>query len=277
VPWILLVAPTGYVGGALIGDALTGRNHVQEVLGSEASRIAVVLLVTLLFSIAVTYFFVSRHRLSELALQAQTAQTLAAETRLKLLESQLEPHMMFNTLANLRALIGTDPPRAQAMLDHLDGYLRATLSASRAPLHPLSAEFDRSTDYLALMQVRMGPRLSVTLDLPAALQDHPVPPLLLQPLVENAIRHGLEPHSQGGHVALRAARVDNTLTLCVQDNGVGLAEAAATVPAGVGGVGLQLVRERLTAQYGGAARLTVAPVASGGTVATVVLPLPTPT
>jgi DNA-binding LytR/AlgR family response regulator len=86
----------------------------------------------------------------------------------KLLETQLEPHMLFNTLANLRALIGIDPPRAQVMLDHMNRYLRATLSGSRATAHPLSAEFARLEDYLALMAMRMGPRLGSTLELPDA-------------------------------------------------------------------------------------------------------------
>ena len=101
--------------------------------------------------------------------------------------------MLFNTLANFRALIGTDPARATHMLDSLIDYLRAKLQASRATHHSLQNEFDRLGDYLALMQVRMGPRLTCALDLPAELADQLVPTLLLQPLVENAIKHGLEP------------------------------------------------------------------------------------
>jgi hypothetical protein len=91
------------------------------------------------------------------------------------------------------------------MLDHLIAYLRATLGASRATLHPLADEFARLRDYLELMAVRMGPRLAYTLDLPEALREVPVPPLLLQPLVENAIRHGLEPQVAGGHITVRAS------------------------------------------------------------------------
>ena len=241
-PWILVSVALGYLGGSLIGDAVLGGKHTQMLLNSPVRAVVALLVVTLIAAVTATAYLYVQHRWATLSLARQSAERVAAETRLKLLESQLEPHMMFNTLANLRALIGTDPPRALAMLDHLNGYLRATLNASRAPLHPLSAEFDRSADYLALMQVRMGSRLSVTLDLPEALRDHPVPPLLLQPLVENAIRHGLEPHSQGGHITLSAALVDDTLTLCVQDSGVGLVDAASTGPAaGMGGVGLQLV------------------------------------
>src|SRR2546428_7082195 len=121
----------------------------------------------------------------------KAAKHSAAESKLKLLESKLEPHMLFNTLANLGVLIGTDPPRAQAMLDRLIAFLRATLEASRSGSHPLAAEFARIADYLELMQVRMGARLRSRLELPDDLAALPVPPLLLQPLVENAIQHGL--------------------------------------------------------------------------------------
>src|SRR3569623_437905 len=112
--------------------------------------------------------------------------------------------MLFNTLANLRALSGVDPNRAQEMLDHMIAYLRATLNASRAASHSLQAEFDRLQDYLELMAIRMGPRLRFTLDLPGALAQDTVPSLLLQPLVENAIQHGLEPKVGGGEVRVAA-------------------------------------------------------------------------
>src|SRR5690606_28396221 len=101
--------------------------------------------------------------------------------------------------------IATDPPRAEAMLDHLIAYLRATLGGARSTLHPLQEEFARLADYLEIMAVRMGPRLAFTLGLPEALRTVPMPPLLLQPLVENAIRHGLEPKVGGGEIAVRAS------------------------------------------------------------------------
>src|SRR5690606_21211369 len=141
------------------------------------------------------------------------------EARLKLLEAQLEPHMLFNTLANLRALIAVDPQRAQEMLDHMIAYLRATLDASRATSHPLAAEFERLRDYLALMAIRMGPRLAFQLELPPALAAQPVPTLLLQPLVENSIRHGLEPQVQGGRIKVTARQEGEALVLEVLDTG----------------------------------------------------------
>ena len=144
-------------------------------------------------------------RLAHARADAEAARRAAAENQLKLLESQLEPHMLFNTLANLRVLIGIDPPRAQAMLDRLIAFLRATLNASRSTLHPLATEFERIGDYLALMGMRMGPRLQSQLSLPDALRDVGVPPLLLQPLVENSIKHGLEPQIAGGRIEVDAA------------------------------------------------------------------------
>jgi LytS/YehU family sensor histidine kinase len=162
--------------------------------------------------------------------------------------------------------------RAQAMLDHLIAFLRATLDASRSAAHPLHAEFERVADYLALMKVRMGPRLDVSLDLPEALRDLPVPPLLLQPLVENCIKHGLEPLVGGGRIEVRARREGQTLTLSVRDTGVGLAAVPA---ASGGGFGMPQVRERLWTLFGKSASLVLAPAEGpeGGTLAQVNLPI----
>ena len=184
--------------------------------------------------------------------------------------------MLFNTLANLRMLIGTDPARAQEMLDRMIAYLRATLSASRSTEHPLSLEFERLRDYLELMAVRMGPRLAYTLDLPDSLRDVPVPPLLLQPLVENAIRHGLEPQVEGGHITVRAHSRSGpggpTLVIDVHDTGVGL--PAALAPPGPGqSFGLAQVRERLATLHGAAGTLDLIAASAGGTSASVTFPL----
>jgi LytS/YehU family sensor histidine kinase len=122
-----------------------------------------------LAGIAGSYYFYSQQPRRLPRARMGEAQRHADEARLKLLETQLEPHMLFNTLANLRALIGVDPARAQHMLDHMIAYLRSTLDASRATTHPLQAEFDRLRDYLALMAIRMGPRLQVDLQLPPEL------------------------------------------------------------------------------------------------------------
>ena len=173
--------------------------------------------------------------------------------------------MMFNTLANLRVLITLDPPRAQQMLDHLVDYLRATLTASRATAHPLRTEFERLRDYLELIKVRMGVRLSYTLDLAPELAELPLPPLLLQALVENAIKHGLEPKLEGGSITVRASRKADRVSLVVQDTGVGLDQNADAIT--TDGFGLVQVRERLQTHFGPTARLELIAMKPCGTSA----------
>ncbi len=294
---ILLGTPAGYTLGAALGDAITGFT-TPSLLNNRAA-----IAISLICAVAATWYFMTNERLHIQQAAAEAARREATESQLMLLQSQLEPHMLFNTLANLRVLITLDPPRAQAMLDHLIAYLRATLGASRSgvagphnSLHPLQAEFDRLADYLALMALRMGPRLTVVLDLPEALRELPVPPLLLQPLVENSIRHGLEPKIEGGRIEVRAQQVGNTLRLTVRDTGVGLAAAPAatasssrepdlttpatpTAPGASSHYGTRHVAARLTTLYGSAARfsLIAASDAEGGTLAQVDLPMPSVT
>jgi hypothetical protein len=258
------------IGGAIAGQ-ITGQAPRGFIRGSIGQSVAV-LIGALIPGLAMTYYFYSRETIAAKEAAVQTAQCQAAEHQLKLLESQLEPHMLFNTLANLRVMIGIDPPRAQAMLDRLIDFLRATLSASRASQHALADEFARLEDYLALMKIRMGERLQTQFELPAELAATPVPSLLLQPLVENCIRHGLEPQVSGGRIAVVAAREADTLVLRVRDTGVGLSGPARDGTR----FGLVQVRERLAGLYGSAASLTLqdAGDAEGGTLAIVHLPLP---
>ena len=182
--------------------------------------------------------------------------------------------MLFNTLANLRVLIGLDAAQAQDMLDHLIAFLRTTLASTRLDRHALVTEFEALNDYLALMRVRMGARLQPHFELPDALTDLPVPPLLLQPLVENAIKHGLEPQVEGGRIEIGARRLGNQLQLRVRDTGIGLAAAAGS---GSGGThfGLEQVRTRLATLFGNQASLTVRPAddAEGGTEAVILMPI----
>jgi sensor histidine kinase YesM len=161
------------------------------------------------------------------------------------------------------------------MLDHLIAFLRATLNASRRDTQPLADEFAQAADYLALMAVRMGPRLAVRLDLPPALGALPVPPLLLQPLVENAIKHGLEPKVEGGRIEVAARRDATRLVLTVRDTGVGPGVANAATGTSFG---LEQVRGRLATLHAERATLELGPAADaeGGTLVTLTLPLPPP-
>ena len=260
---ILIGVCFGFVVGTLVGDAYSGRSTF-ELLPNQPRFFLYLFLFTVSVGVGISYFFYASGKSSYLLRELATTRQQATEAQLKLLQSQLEPHMLFNTLANLRALIATDPKRATVMLDHLIDYLRATLAASRATTHSLANEFDRLGDYLALMQVRMGPRLIFTLDLPPGLGTQPVPTLLLQPLVENAIKHGLEPKIEGGSVTVSAHREGETIVLNVIDSGVGLKDGA--------GFGLAQVRERLQATYGSQAAIYLGAVCTGFTKVSITFP-----
>jgi two-component sensor histidine kinase len=261
---VLLVAGgivAGFFFGRLVADALCRTFHLYAgpppMRPGDEFRVGA--LITLLAGIAGSYWFYSRHRGEYLLGKMREATRHASEARLKLLETQLEPHMLFNTLANLRALIAVDPERAQQMLDHMIAYLRATLDASRATTHPLRTEFERLRDYLELMAIRMGPRLSYALELPPELEQVRVPALLLQPLVENSIKHGLEPKVSGGRIDVRAWREGGGVGVEVVDTGAG-DTAAGSASAGFG---LAHIRERLQSLYGDRAQLDFACDAQG--------------
>ena len=269
---LLVVAAVllGYAVGSAIGDAFCGCSTWAALLHEPRQKLTYLLL-SFACGVGISHFFYAWGRGVQLERLATTAQRDATQTQLQLLASQLEPHMLFNTLANLRALIGVDPPRAQAMLDHLVSFMRSTLTGSRGMLHPLSDEFVRIGDYLALMKIRMGDRLQTDLSLPDTLDDLAVPTLLLQPLVENAIKHGLEPKIEGGRLAVSARSVGPELVLRVRDTGVGLSGVANDGTH----FGVNQVRERLATLYGDAASLTLATPddGDGGVLATVRIPL----
>ena len=270
----VLLCLAGSLGGYGLGTATADWWFGWSSWDAHArTQLPLSILITLLAGIAVTYYFYTRSRATFFENRMKEASRHAGEARLKLLEAQLEPHMLFNTLANLRALIGIDAARAQTMVDHLNGYLRATLSGSRAAWHPLATEFVRLEDYLQLMAIRMGPRLRFTLVLPDELRAVPVPPLLLQPLVENAIRHGLEPRVDGGRIHVTARADSEWLELTVTDTGIGFETAAPTPHDGGSHFGLTQVRERVAVAYEGRGRVTLTSAPGEGTTVRLRLPL----
>ncbi|WP_296001878.1 sensor histidine kinase [Rugamonas sp.] len=245
-------------------------------------------LVTLMITAGAAYFYYNRGRIARLQATAaeERARTevlarQAMQAQLQMLQAQIEPHMLFNTLANLQGLIAIDPPRAQLLLDHLIQYLRATLGASRAGHATLAQEFALMQSYLQVMAVRMDARLSFSLTLPDALGALHVPPMLLQPLVENAIQHGLEPKVEGGHVTVSAARIHNdggdgygsgdVLRLTVSDTGLGLDHPDQ--PGHGTRLALSNIRARLDALYGPRASFTLSAGQPCGAVAVITLPL----
>jgi len=265
IVWLLGSATLGYSMGTWLGDRFAGVSTFA-MLNESPQRFWGFMLSSLAISVGFIVFFYLRER-------TQALQRQATEAQLRLLETQLEPHMLFNTLATLRALITTDAPRAVGMLDRLNDYLRATLRASRSvgaqQAHTLQDEFDRLRDYLELMAIRMGPRLRFSLELPESLAAHDLPPLLLQPLVENAIRHGLEPNVAGGDIRVAAQVSGGDLLLTVSDSGAGCDGSPQA------GFGLGQVRERLATAFGGADRLDWLSEAGHGTRIVMRLPLQT--
>ncbi|MBS7806724.1 histidine kinase [Variovorax sp. PCZ-1] len=244
---------TGFVVGTLIGDAVNGFTSFDLVRRSP-EFFAFVFLFSMASGIGISLFFYSQGKSAYYQAELEAKSRQATEAQLKLLQSQLDPHMLFNTLANLRALIPHEPERAVQMLDQLGDFLRATLSASRTQEHSLQAEFDRLRDYLSLMQIRLGERLRFQFDLPPELSQIKVPTLILQSLVENAIVHGLEPKVGGGQISITASQEAGFLVLRVSDDGMGC-EPTSPPSHTTNGFGLAQVRERLNSKYDGRATI----------------------
>ncbi len=276
---LLLSVPIAQFGGSMLASKLLGIQTpgLAALVMGPASNM---LLFTLIMTGAATLFLYSRDKAlraeaaaAEEKARAEAIARQALQAQLQLLQAQIEPHMLFNTLANLQGLIGIDPARAQHMLDQLIDYLRASLASSRNEATTLGQEFALLDAYLGLMAVRMGARLRYTLDLPPQLRGAPVAPMLLQPLVENAIIHGLEPKVDGGQVAVSAAQDGEFLVVSVSDTGLGL--DAPSSKAGTR-LGLANTRERLQALFGAQATLVLEPNPPHGATARLTLPLRLP-
>jgi sensor histidine kinase YesM len=203
--------------------------------------------------------------------RARAAQVEArlGEAQLQLLRQQLRPHFLFNALNAISELVHEDPAAADRMLDRLSALLRATLHAEERHLVPLSEEIDLAEHYLAIQQVRFSDRLHVIYDVPAGVRDLPVPTLLLQPLIENAIQHGISARASGGSVRIAGAIRDDRLWLTVSDDGLGFVTGTAE------GIGLTNTRGRLQSLYNGGASFDIAAAPGGGTDVTIGLPIAT--
>jgi signal transduction histidine kinase len=197
----------------------------------------------------------------------------AMESELKLMQAQIEPHFLFNTLASVQYLTETDPPEASRLLGHLLSYLRAALPQMRNASATLGHEIEFAEAYLNILKMRMGSRLDFRIDVPNALREHPFPPVLLISVVENAVTHGLEPLAAGGHIAIAARQEGDRVQVTVTDTGMGL--AAASRPGQ--GVGLLNVRERLAALFGPRGRFTLEDATPRGARATIEIPAEAPT
>ncbi|MDO9071810.1 MAG: histidine kinase [Rubrivivax sp.] len=255
----------GVAVGWPIGLWASGSAHVvPHVLRSP---VALTMTVTLAMgiSLALHFYFSARTR------QIQAEQR-ATEAQLRLLQGQIEPHFLFNTLAGVLSLIDHDPAKAKQMLHDFTEVLRSSLTALRNDASPLAHELELAESYLRLLGARMEDRLQWQIDADEAARTVPVPPLLLQPLIENAIHHGLEPQLQGGTVHVSARVQGRELVLEVHDNGRGFdAPARPGVRKGQG-LALANVRDRLLSRYGTTASLDVR-AAHPGTRAVIRLPI----
>ena len=266
---VALATPLSFMAGGSLASWMLGlpiRDYGLTHLHANAGLVVL----TMSAGVFSTWFFWTQARLERLNASTAEIERQASRAHLQMLQAQIEPHMLFNTLANLQGLITLDPPRAQQLLEQLIHYLRATLSSSRAEQTTLAQEFSLIHAYLELMSVRMGRRLTYSLDLPAQLREIGIAPMILQPLVENAIKHGLEPNIDGGLVEVSAYRQDCQLHLTVRDTGQGL--QSATVEHG-SKLGNHNVAERLRALYGDAAQFSLLPNMPRGAVARVIIPL----
>jgi signal transduction histidine kinase len=189
------------------------------------------------------------------------------EARMEALQAQIEPHFLFNTLGSIDQLIQTDPPRASKMQQALIRYLRSAMPQMREGRRPsLGQQIGLCSAFLEIMAVRMEGRLQQVVNVPEGLKSAVFPSMMLQTLVENAIKHGLEPKPEGGRIEIKAEIVDGQLAVHVLDTGIGF------MPKGEGGVGLANIRERLQALYNGRAELIISVPPAGGTCATIKVP-----
>jgi signal transduction histidine kinase len=189
------------------------------------------------------------------------------EARMEALQAQIEPHFLFNTLASIDQLIQTDPPRASKMQQSLIRYLRSAMPQMReGSRSSLGQQVNLCSAFLEIMAVRMEGRLRQVVSVPEGLNSAVFPSMMLQTLVENAIKHGLEPKVEGGRIEIGAEMVDGQLAVHVLDTGIGF------TPKGEGGVGLANVRERLEALYKDRAELIISVPPAGGTCATIKVP-----
>lgn len=276
---IVVMAPLAVLLGRVLASLLMGQ-PILSLVPEHSDNIIAVIVLTFLVCFGATLFFWNRQKMAALEAHATQVEKQAVQAQLQMLQAQIEPHMLFNTLATLQSLISTDPLQAELMLNQLVQYLRTTLSASRADSTSLQKEFDLIKAYLGLMSLRMGMRLSYTLQLPEHLGRLRLAPMLLQPLVENAIKHGLEPKVDGGNCTVRAAVHNDMLVLSVLDTGAGLPTSISLnqpppqkEPVIGMHFGLDNIRERLVTLYGPLAELIITHNVPAGAMAQITIPL----
>jgi sensor histidine kinase YesM len=273
-----IVSIVGVFVGYALGSALLDSPQLWTSVFSAHGATSILLLSLIISATLATIFFArERQAKAEAEFQRERARSEAAEkqirvAQLQLLEAQIEPHFLYNTLANVISLIDTEPTTAKHMIERLIDYLRRAAVVGGDVDATLGRQVELLRAYLDLIVLRMGSRLSYRIDVPAELAALPLPPMLLQPVVENAIKHGLEPKIAGGEVSVTARREGDRLLLAVTDNGLGV---RATHAPGSTGLGLANLRARLSTMHGAHATLAIED-RQPGTRVTIDLPVEEP-
>lgn len=267
------VLGTGIVTASLWAYAyVTGKAGMLTAIGAR-EQLFTSFVISLVISIVISLLWKRRSEeltaqiaLAEQQERAEAAQRAATEANLRALQAQIEPHFLFNTLANVTSLIHAQPDDAKQMLEDFIAYLRATLATTREQRTTLGSEFAMMQKFLSILQIRMGNRLHVNVELPADLSGVTIPPMLLQPLIENAIKHGLEPKMEGGSLELKAEHVGESLRIAITDTGLGFSGQPSN------GIGLKNVRERIAKLYDGHGSVSIEENLPSGTRVVVTIP-----
>ena len=264
------------IAGSVLGVILTGLikgRSLQAMFSERLAGVAISMGLGIGFGCVVVAASILREkhardqaRILQAEAERHRLEKHVLESRLALMQAQVEPHFLFNTLANVQHLVETDAASASRMLDSLIQYLRSALPQMREAATNLGREVDMARAFLEIHRVRMGRRLDFAIDVPEALRGRDFPPMMLISLVENAIKHGVDPCCECGTITIRAEEALGRLRVSVADTGEGVK------PKKGGGVGLANIRERLKALYGPAARLVLEENAPRGVVASIEVP-----
>lgn len=245
----VLLIISSLVCGAILGGAIVSvvKGKGLALLFGKHGFVIPALVSNFTFGGVFIAFFVSRARIAEAKrivleerMKVLDLKCLTIESELKLLQAQIEPHFLFNTLSNIMSLIDSDSDKAKTMMESFSDFLRTSLHIARDKTVTIAQEMELIRSYLDIHRVRMGNRLRYSIDIPDSLLGCSIPPLLIQPLVENSLKHGLEPKIEGGEIAIKAKTEEGTFAITIADSGMGIGEKTIG-----NGVGLENIRKRI--------------------------------
>lgn len=252
---IILAIFNGALFGFLVASLICGK-PIPLNLNDSFSKLLQTLYISLMCGVILTFIIIQRSKIAAAENQMQRermvrirAEKKTVESRLRMLQAQIEPHFLFNTLTNIISLMDQDTQRAKDMLMDLNSYLRASLTASRQASTTVGREIQLVRFYLSLFKVRMSERLNYSINVQDDILEAAIPPMLIQPLVENAIKHGLDPKIDGGKIDIHAALVNGNIRIEIRDTGNGFNSDYRE------GFGLSNIVERLESLYDKKARL----------------------